>query len=444
MPSPSEAGLGRSSRALGSPLVRFGAASALVLVLVGAATVVIARQISQAVALREAESRATTFAQAVGAPLVDARVLDGDRRGLARLTQVMQNRLEDDAMVHIRIWDRAGKVLWADQPGLRGRSFTLAEPVRQMAPSGDSVAWMADPDQPENAFDRRGQPLLEVYVSVLNADRVPILVETYWSTDHIDEDARAILLRMAPLTLGALLLFALALVPLQRSLMHRIAQAQAETERSLHRALAAADLERRRIARDLHDGVMQDLTGAGYALTLAGRSLPTTAEGPRRLIEEVSAVIASAGESLRSMLADIYPPNLARDGLGAALHELAARAAKDGIVVEVDADLGQDETLPLPVSQLCYRAIREALRNVVKHAQASRADVRVSRHEGAVALTVTDDGRGLPDEPDGQEHHGLRLLEDTLHDVGGELAVESAPHGGTVFSAVVPLRMTEP
>ena len=443
MPSSPEATLRRSSRALRSPLVRFGAASALVLLVVATATVVVAEQISKAVALREAETRATTFAQTVGAPLVDAQVRDGDRRRLAKLAEVVENRLEDDAMVHVRIWDREGNVLWADQPAIRGRTFALAAPVRQMAPFGDSVASMADPDQPENAYDRRGPPLLEVYVSVLSADQKPILFETYWSTEHIDDDARAILLRLAPLPLGALLLFAIALVPLQRSLVNRIAQAQAETERSLHRALAASDLERRRIARDLHDGVMQDLTGAGYALTLAGRALPGTAEAPRRLIEEVTAAIASAGKSLRSMLADIYPPNLARDGLAAALHELAAHAAKDGIVVDVHIDLGQDESLPLPVSQLCYRASREALRNVVWHAQASRADVRVTRHPGAVALMVTDDGRGLPAKPDGEEHHGLRLLEDTLHDVGGELAVQSAPHGGTVFSALVPLHMTE-
>ena len=105
---------------------------------------------------------------------------------------------------------------------------------------------------------------------------------------------------------------------------------------------------------------MQDVSGAGYALAAARSSLPPGGEPAGRLIDEVSTLVADVGESLRSLLADIYPANLARDGLGSAVRLLADRAGHQGVQVSVDVDGVGD--LPLEVTQLCYRVVREGLR----------------------------------------------------------------------------------
>lgn len=150
----------------------------------------------------------------------------------------------------------------------------------------------------------------------------------------------------------------------------------------------------------------------------------------------MASLVAGVGESLRSLLADIYPANLARDGLGTAVQMLADRAGHQGVQVEVDVDdLGD---LPLAVTQLCYRVVREGLRNVARHAQATYAEVRVSSLGHEVMVSVADDGRGFDPAAVGEGHLGLRLLEDTLADVGGSMELRTRIGGGTVLTVMVP------
>ena len=268
-------------------------------------------------------------------------------------------------------------------------------------------------------------------------------MESYWSAETISQDARAILVRVAPLPIGALLLFSVVVLPLAWSLARRVDRAQDESRRSLQHALSASDLERRRIARDLHDGVMQDVSGAGYALSAASTALPTEAEDSRRLIEEVSGLVRHVGESLRALLADIYPANLARDGLAVAVEELARRAADQGVEVDVQVDQEALGGVPLEVSQLCYRVIREGLRNVLRHAHAAHAQVQATAQNGEIFIAVADDGCGLQRREPTEGHLGLRLLEDTLVDLGGSLAVEPGADGGTILSAAFPVEVAQ-
>jgi signal transduction histidine kinase len=432
-------------------LLRFIVAGAVALVVVTVATALLAYQISNDLALRHAKTRGTTFAQAVSGPLVDGSLRRGDIGSLRSFTEVMDNRLKDRSIAHIKVWAHSGRVLWSDEPGLRGRVFRLDPSVRRLFSTGGTVASVSDLQDEENVLDRAEAPLLEVYVGTHGSDGRPVVVEFYWSTDEIDEDARAIMLHLGVLPLGALLLFSALLLPLGYSFARRVQEAQAESKRSMLHSLAAADLERRRIARDLHDGVMQDVGGAGYALEAASRSLPPDAEVPRRLIAEVSTSMQHVGESLRFLLADIYPPNLSRDGLVLAVLDLAGRSFREGLVVDVDADGPQPMDLPLEVVQLCYRVIRESLRNVQRHAQATEAWVYLTWGSEAVTLSVTDNGRGLPrpdegTQPAAQEHLGLRLLDDTLRDVGGSLRLQSPPDGkakGTRLTATVPRHVVQ-
>jgi signal transduction histidine kinase len=143
---------------------------------------------------------------------------------------------------------------------------------------------------------------------------------------------------------------------------------------------------------------------------------------------------------------DIYPPDLSAAGLVAALGDLAGRLRADGVEVGVRTD-------PLPelrpqVAAVLYRTAKEALANVVRHASARHAELRLSvtgpDGDRAVLLTVADDGVGVdPARAAGcaadPGHLGLRLVHDRVHDLGGTVTVEPGADGGTVLTALLPL-----
>ena len=148
---------------------------------------------------------------------------------------------------------------------------------------------------------------------------------------------------------------------------------------------------------------------------------------------------------LRSLLVEIYPPGLRRAGLAAALSDLTAQLASR----EIDVELDVDGTGPLPehIETAIFRVAQEAVRNIVKHAEAGRVRVALVQTSDAVTLTVTDDGKGFalvdPSRPSGATpagHLGLALLEDSLAEVRGTLSVRTAPQQGTELTARIPLR----
>jgi len=409
-------------------------------VLVAGATVVVAHQVAQDVALRHAKMRGVSFADVVSGPLVSRGVTAGRPRDLEAFSTVMRNRLRDKSMVHIKVWSPDGRVIWADEPGLRDHVFPLEPGVRRLFRAGGAIADMSSLDKPENVDERGEPPLLEVYAAARDKSGRRIVVESYWSAAHLNEDAAAVMRRVAPLALGALLLFAALIFPLAWSLARWADRAQQESQRMLRHALSASDLERRRIARDLHDGAMQDLSGAGYALTAAAAGIPAEAKVSRLIIDELTVIVKHASASMRSMLADIYPADLAHDGLVGGVEELARRAEDAG--VKVDVDVTDLEFASADVAQLGYRVIREGLRNVVRHAHASRAEVRGTRSGADVVISVADDGRGLAPPAADSGHVGLRLLGDTVHDLGGTLVLAPGPEHGTVLSATFPANIS--
>lgn len=423
--------------ALSRALVRFAAAVALAALLVGVGSVLVADLVSHELALREARNRGQAFARVAGGPLVSERVLAGDQAAVAEFSRVMRNRLEDPSMAHIKVWERGGRVLWADEPSLQGRTFALETPVAALFGTRDVVAEVSPLTKQENVARAGSGALYEVYAGARAADGTPIVVESIWSHDRIADDTSAILVRVLPLPIGALALLLAAVVPLAITLARRVERAQAESRRSLQHALAAADLERRRLARDLHDGVMQDVSGAGYVLSAALRTLPPQ-DGAHRLVDQGGALVREASQQLRSMLAEIYPADVVRDGLADAVRVLGDRLAAAGVEVHVEVDDDCRGGLAPEIAQTCYRIVREGLRNVQRHAQADQAQVRVVCVGPDVTVRVCDDGRGLVARDPGEGHLGLRLLRDAVADLGGTLTVEPATAGGTVLTAVLP------
>jgi hypothetical protein len=197
------------------------------------------------------------------------------------------------------------------------------------------------------------------------------------------------------------------------------------------RIIEAADAERRRIERDLHDGAQQRLVALALTLRMAEKR---AAEGNTEAAELVRQAGEEAGlalKELRDLARGIHPAILTNRGLPAALDDLAGRAS---VPVEVVAT--PPERLPDQVEAAAYFVVSECLANIGKHAQATAAQVSVTPRDGDLLVTVTDDGVGGAKLDDGS---GLQGLQDRVGALDGTLSVESGPAGGTRVLATIPL-----
>jgi len=194
------------------------------------------------------------------------------------------------------------------------------------------------------------------------------------------------------------------------------------------RAIEAADAERRRVTRDLHDGVQQDLVNVVVNLQLTRDG----AEGSAEAIAAASSAADRALDALRELAAGIHPAILTNRGLGAAVRSLAKRAPLPVEIVEVP----DGRRFPAEMEASLYFFISEALTNVIKHAGSSRAWVSVTAQD-ALRVTVGDDGVGGArlDRFVG----GLVGLSDRIAALDGTLEIESEPGEGTQLIAEVPL-----
>ena len=206
-------------------------------------------------------------------------------------------------------------------------------------------------------------------------------------------------------------------------------QARAELAASRARIAAAADDERRRVVRDLHDGAQQRLVHTVITLKLAQRALAAGEEDGPPLVREALGNAEQAMAELRDLAHGILPSALIRGGLRAGIDALGSRTP---VPVEVDVSV---ERLPAPVEATAYFVVAEALTNMAKHASARHADVVARTVDGALRVEVRDDGVGGA-SPDGS---GLVGLADRLVVLDGRLEVDSPPGGGTRLTAVIPL-----
>jgi signal transduction histidine kinase len=199
------------------------------------------------------------------------------------------------------------------------------------------------------------------------------------------------------------------------------------------RGVDAAEAERRRIERDLHDGAQQRLVSVAMSLGRAKSKMDSDPAGARELLDEAHGDAKLAVAELRDLARGIYPAVLGDRGLDAAL---SAVAAKSPIPVQVDVDPSLVEQRPPDaVETTAYFIVGESLTNVAKHAQATRAEVKVWRDGGNVVVEITDDGRGGAQiRPGG----GLAGLADRAATIDGVVTVVSPPGGATVVRADLP------
>jgi signal transduction histidine kinase len=210
----------------------------------------------------------------------------------------------------------------------------------------------------------------------------------------------------------------------------------------LHEALDASQTERRRIAADLHDGVVQDLVGVSY--TLAAHAERLDGEGDAAAgaaLRDGASKTRESVRALRTLLVDIYPPNLHRAGLAAALGDLARTYSARGLRTSVEVEPGLTPTEA--TERLLFRVAQESLRNTFKHANATSATVSIGREDAdRLVLEAIDDGHGFdPGRLNGEAdpgHFGIQLLRDRAEEAGGDLDVTSVEGRGTTVRMELP------
>jgi two-component system, NarL family, sensor kinase len=423
-----------------NPVVQFLVVSLLLFVVTWYAAGVFSQRAAKTEAIAEARSTTELLAHSVAEPSIPAGLASGHDAGAAdRFDRQVGDLLTAAPDVkRIKIWNSAGDVVYSNKPELIGQHFPLDDEQLRALNGGGTQGGLSTLGRQENQFEHEEGGLLEVYTKINAPDGEPLLFEAYYSVATIQDRANQLLTpfrRILAASLAAVLLVGLPLILL---LTYRLTRAARARERLMGQAIDASEAERRRIARDLHDGVVQELAGTAFALTATARVNGVPPPAKEDLQHSAMAVRRSLRQ-LRSLLVEIHPPGLNAAGLAAALEDLTAQTAGDGI--ETTVTVSGIEGAPDHIVTLLWRVAQEAIRNAVRHAHACKLTVTVTGDERQVRLLVRDDGIGFDPEADGREDSfGLRGLQSLVEDGGGRLQVESAPGAGTTVTMVVERR----
>jgi signal transduction histidine kinase len=222
----------------------------------------------------------------------------------------------------------------------------------------------------------------------------------------------------------------------QAGLVLRNATLFEDLKASRQRLVSAQDAERRRLERNIHDGAQQQLVALAVKLKLADALVGRDEARAHDLLAQLHEETNRALENLRDLARGIYPPLLADKGLGAALE---SQARKSATPVSVESDgIGR---YPQEAEAAVYFSALEALQNVAKYAEASRATVRLAQVDGHLTFEVVDDGVGF--DPDAVARGmGLQGIADRLAALGGEVTITSAPGDGTTVAGRLPVEAT--
>jgi signal transduction histidine kinase len=432
----------KKSPSLARLVTQFAVSGLVALLVVAVTAVVVLRRTAVQESIRDARRVTQVLGVAVIEPILADGVVRGDPAALAALDRVVRERVVQGPVVRVKLWTPGGRIVYSDEPRLIGSHYPVGEEEQGVLATGRVAAELSDLARPENRYERREHELLEVYMPVHTQSGKLLLFESYMRFSSVTASGRKVWLAFLPALLAALVLLWLFQLPLAASLARRLRQGQRQRETLLLRALDASEGERRRIAADLHDGVVQDLAGTSMTLAVAARQAPTM---PRQeLATALRAGADSARQSmrqLRSLLVEIYPPNLRTAGLPAALPDLLAGLTARGIKTELRIDDAVD--LSAEAERLVFRTAQEAVRNVADHARAQAVEVSLTTTaDGVTELVVSDDGRGFSAGEIAQRraagHLGLTLIEDRARSVGGELTVDSRPGQGTRITLRIP------
>lgn len=405
-------------------VLRFAVPAAIGMVVLAVASLAVSVAVAREQSVSDARTTAEVLARSVVEPRIDQGLQTGKPARMAELDAAFSASITGSDVKSIRLWNEDGVVLYSNDPRLIGEQFPLPAGI-----SGQPVQGPADTSRPENRYLDPDADWVQVSLPLQGGDGSRYLFEISKLQDSLQQEARSVWMAFAPILAGSMVLLGVLLVVLGIRMAQRISAELRTREELLERAVDASELERSRIAADLHDGTVQELAGLSFALAgLAQRAQANGDEDTAAVLSQAADTSRTSVRELRSLLVDIYPPNLEGSGLAPAIADLLA--GLDGIVVE--SNLAELPDLEPRVRAALYRIARELIANVNKHSGATHLEVRLAQANSVVVLVVTDDGRGFDPTAPREGHLGLRLVEDLVRSIGGRLSIESQPGSTSV------------
>ena len=343
--------------------VRFLVPQLLVLAVVASAAVGWSAVAARSRALHETALAARTIATALAAPRCTPALTRGDADAVGELDRVVRNQLRDGSILRVKVWTPEGRIVYSDATALIGRSFDLEKEEADLFGTSGAVAQVSTLGRAENDLEAAAGHLVEAYAGITGTDGNPLLFEAYYVVGSVlgalsDGDTWTLI----PLALVAVFGLGLLQVPLVLRLAGTIHSAHVRRRRRLRYASTRADLENARIARDLRDGVVQDLAGVAYLLdALAGGS----ADRADRMITRAGTLVRDDLRRLRRTVDDLSQPDLARTGLRPALADLLGPLRAAGVRCELvcTGPVGNEPALDEETMRLLHRVARELLRD---------------------------------------------------------------------------------
>jgi len=205
-------------------------------------------------------------------------------------------------VVRVKIWDASGRIVYSDEPRLIGERYALPAEALERLKTGGTSSEISNLSRPENRFERTDGKLLEVYEGIVAPTGQRLLFEAYQRYSAISSQSKRLWSAFLPALIGAMVLLELLQMPLAISLARRLKRGALEREQLMRRAIDASSRERRRIARDLHDGPVQGLAGVSYSLAAAGGRIGSLDSAAGKLVDTAGVDTRRAITQLRSLL----------------------------------------------------------------------------------------------------------------------------------------------
>lgn len=410
-------------------ILRFVATGMLVLLVVSIPMTFWVRSVAKDLALGNVLDLTQRLADYAIQPMHSPGLIAGDRAVIEQIDARLAPWASDHTILRIKVWNPDGTILYSDTPELIGSTFELESWAQELLDGGPGVVSMETQNESENVFEAGSEELVEVYVASGTGTEHPLVFEIYYDPAVVRLVESHVLLGMVPVflvTMGALQ--AAQLIPAV-ALAKRVQRHQRARRALLQQAIEAGEGERRRLARILHDDVIQDLAGLAYALEAMPSSGGSVAPSP---------VLQGSIAKLRDVTSELYSPQVGAAGLAAALAVLVERTRSQRIrtVVNIDEPLAlrDDQATAL------YRIAREAMVNIMKHSNARNMKLELKREGKMWRMLIADDGDGFVStstHAGGPEHFGLRMMSDAAEMVGARLEISTSPGGGTTVTATI-------
>lgn len=417
---------------------RFALASAVILV---AGAVILGGWVTQEVetsVIRRVAADSALYVEALVADEtqeLSVRALSDEQRG--RLQRTFEQPIREGRLLSVKVWNTRGEIVYATDASLIG-THPRSEGFRA-ALSGAVVSRRTRLSEEEHAYERRfASSLIETYIPlrISSTDRIVGVAEFYQPPDLLEAEIDRVrgstwlIIAVATITMYVLLAGMVragsdTIVRQQRALETGVAELRAATTRLREVSAARTETDEavlRRVAREIHDGLAQDLAAALVALP----------EGDGAIAR---AAIDSALREVRTLVRGMALPDLAALPLAFVVeHACADHERKTGR--HVDLEVGDLPDAAANVKIAMYRVLQEALSNALRHAPGAAVYVRATATPGGVRIECDDDGPGLPATLG--EGLGVRGMRERLELLGGHLDLASRPGGGTRVVATIP------